>query len=195
MEDILLRSVVNEISLSAEELFAYQWAKKQFLNPDVEYIHHEKTKYVTLSNRDFHNSYPMLSGKVGWLAHRLNSLDGKGVLKRLEPKSNKWALGPNFSVLEGLSNTVYEAPESKPKPKVSIEEKIANGKKVLSDRIYAFRDANPGKYPKELYINFYNWWSEANLTTGKCRYETKDSFEVGKRLATFYARMKESGRI
>lgn len=54
--------------------------------------------------------------------------------------------------------------------------------------VKAFQDGNPGKYPRSIYISFMKWWSEPSKT-GRLRYEKEPFFEVGRRLATFWAKV------
>ena len=47
------------------------------------------------------------------------------------------------------------------------------------------------KYPKEMLRAFYNYWTEMNKSGTKIKYEMQQTFEIGKRLATWAGKDKE----
>jgi len=56
-----------------------------------------------------------------------------------------------------------------------------------------YNDCKPylGKYPKEMLRRFYDYWTETNRSGTKLRYELQQTFEIGKRLATWASKDKE----
>jgi len=67
-------------------------------------------------------------------------------------------------------------------------ETIINEKKLK-----LYNDLKPylSKYPKEMLRQFYNYWTEKNKSGTKMRFELQQTFEIGKRLATWANREKE----
>lgn len=57
-------------------------------------------------------------------------------------------------------------------------------RKVFYDSLLPFVD----KYPKDMLRRFYDYWSEANKSRTKLRYELEKTWEVSKRLATWASR-------
>ena len=56
-----------------------------------------------------------------------------------------------------------------------------------------YEDCKPylEKYPKEMLRKFYNYWTEMNKAGTKLRFELQQTFEIGKRLATWAGKDKE----
>lgn len=50
---------------------------------------------------------------------------------------------------------------------------------------------NPSKYPKLMYVDFCRHWMETNKAGKKMRFEDEQFFELGKRLSTWFARIKD----
>jgi hypothetical protein len=44
------------------------------------------------------------------------------------------------------------------------------------------------KYPIKMLERFFNWWSEKTLDGKKMKWEREKTFEIGKRLATWWAK-------
>ena len=65
---------------------------------------------------------------------------------------------------------------------------VATG--ILLKNIEEFKKENPLKYPSEFYVDFINYWTEAN-TKGKQRWECEKFFELPKRLATWQKKKEE----
>lgn len=50
---------------------------------------------------------------------------------------------------------------------------------------------HPGKYPKQLYLDFYHYWSEHGINDKKMRFEKEKSFGLDRRLSTWFNRDTE----
>lgn len=77
-----------------------------------------------------------------------------------------------------------EPKEKKTKP---LEQRFTEFK----DKVQAYKNQNPDKYPHSFYINFIKYWTELNDKTNKMRFEKEQFFEVGRRLATSWATRNE----
>lgn len=63
---------------------------------------------------------------------------------------------------------------------------ILERKKVFRQSIKDFVKSNPNKYPKQLYIDFEDYWSEHGPGDKKMRYEKEKSFGLSRRLSTWF---------
>ena len=64
--------------------------------------------------------------------------------------------------------------------------KVKEKQKEFAEKIKPFIE----DYGRDLCLEFYNYWSEANEKTGKLRWEKQDTFEIKKRLITWRSRNK-----
>jgi hypothetical protein len=67
------------------------------------------------------------------------------------------------------------------KDREKIEQRIKEKKQELYENCKPFLC----KYPKEMLRKFYNYWTELNKSGTRMRYELQQTFEIGKRLATW----------
>lgn len=76
---------------------------------------------------------------------------------------------------------------------IDVDKVIAAKKKQLFEKVAAWKEAHPGKYPNKVYNDFMLYWAEATKKgTAKIRYDEPKYFEIGKRLATFWGRLDET---
>ena len=71
--------------------------------------------------------------------------------------------------------------EEKEKGKVELLER----KKVFRQSIKDFIKDNPDKYPKQLYIDFEEYWTEHGDKDKKMRYEKEKTFGLSRRLSSW----------
>lgn len=80
---------------------------------------------------------------------------------------------------------------NKPKPKKSTSDLIKEKQDTLYTSIKEFIAANPGKYPKSLYNDFYNYWSEPykNPTANNhIKLDENKTWSLSGRLSTWFKR-------
>jgi hypothetical protein len=71
----------------------------------------------------------------------------------------------------------------------TLEGKIKINQDKLKEEMKPYID----KYTKDMLNDFYRYWAEANLKTGKCKYQMMDTWETSKRLITWNSRnLKET---
>lgn len=64
--------------------------------------------------------------------------------------------------------------------------KVKEKQREFADKIKPYIE----DYGRDVCLEFYNYWSEANEKTGKLRWEKQDTFEIKKRLITWRSRSK-----
>ena len=64
--------------------------------------------------------------------------------------------------------------------------KVKEKQREFADKIKPYIE----DYGRDVCLEFYNYWSEANEMTGKLRWEKQDTFEIKKRLITWRSRNK-----
>tara|TARA_R110002096_G_scaffold92654_1_gene209338 strand:- start:138 stop:794 length:657 start_codon:yes stop_codon:yes gene_type:complete len=69
---------------------------------------------------------------------------------------------------------------------VKKEKNIDERKQSFRQSIASFNKANPNKYPKQLYVDFESYWSEHGENDIKMRFEKQTSFNINRRLATWF---------
>ena len=69
---------------------------------------------------------------------------------------------------------------------VKKEKNIDERKQSFRKSIASFNKANPDKYPKQLYVDFESYWSEHGENDIKMRFEKQTSFNINRRLATWF---------
>lgn len=84
-------------------------------------------------------------------------------------------------------------------PVLGVIEKKENGELTAKkDEFYsllqAYRQNNPGKYPKDLYTQFFNYWTEESADGKMIRKEKEKFFNLGGRLASFWRKCSEDER-
>ena len=79
---------------------------------------------------------------------------------------------------KGTANGIQYKKEKK-------EKNIVERKALFKQSIIDFQKDNPTKYPKELYKDFYQYWTEHGDNDKKMRFEKQKSFGLGRRLATW----------
>jgi hypothetical protein len=79
----------------------------------------------------------------------------------------------------------------KTKPEIIIN-RAKIEQRIKENRQKFYEDCKPylEKYTKEMLRAFYNYWTELNKSNTKMRYELQQTFEVGKRLATWAGKDK-----
>ena len=101
-------------------------------------------------------------------------------------------LKSKFTVENGLyyNRKLESVKKSKPKEKVidrsQIEKRIKENKQKFYDECKPYL----AKYTKEMLRAFYNYWTELNKSQTKMKYELQQTFEIGKRLATWAGKDK-----
>lgn len=93
-------------------------------------------------------------------------------------------------------NKKLESVKSKRHKKTADEIAIDRMKmdQVINEKKKQFyEDCKPylSKYPKEMLRKFYNYWTEMNKSGTKLKFELQQTFEIGKRLATWAAKDKD----
>jgi hypothetical protein len=133
----------------------------------------------------------------------INNLEEKELVEkdfqtRFLKTTNKWNLIYfNYKEsLQGVKKVYNECKESLPEEcKESLHNnnnfnnnniKVKEKQKEFAERIKPFIE----DYGRDLCLEFYNYWSEANEKTGKLRWEKQDTFEIKKRLITWRSRHK-----
>jgi hypothetical protein len=79
----------------------------------------------------------------------------------------------------------------KTKPEIVIDRSKIE-QRIKESKLKFYEDCKPylEKYPKEMLRAFYNYWTELNKSNTKMKYELQQTFEIGKRLATWAGRDK-----
>jgi len=79
--------------------------------------------------------------------------------------------------------------KTKKKPEVIID-RTKIEQRIKENKLKFYEDCKPylEKYPKEMLRAFYNYWTELNKSNTKMKYELQQTFEIGKRLATWAGR-------
>jgi hypothetical protein len=80
----------------------------------------------------------------------------------------------------------------KSKPKELVIDRSKVEQRIKENKAKFYEDCKPylEKYPKEMLRAFYNYWTELNKSNTKMKYELQQTFEIGKRLATWAGRDK-----
>jgi len=105
-------------------------------------------------------------------------------------------LKSKFTEESGLYyNKKLESCKKKKSKKTEAEliiDKEKNDQRIKVKRSEFYELCKPflAKYPKEMLRAFYNYWTELNKTGTKMRYELQQTFEIGKRLATWAGKDK-----
>lgn len=68
-------------------------------------------------------------------------------------------------------------------------------KKAFGLSLKPFTQEHGGKYPRGMVNDFFEWWTEHGANDHKMRYEKRESFDISRRLATWYRKAQESGQI
>jgi hypothetical protein len=86
--------------------------------------------------------------------------------------------------------------KTKKKPELVIDRSKIE-QRIKENKLKFYEDCKPylEKYPKEMLRAFYNYWTELNKSGSKMKYELQQTFEVGKRLATWAGRDKTGGSV
>ena len=89
-------------------------------------------------------------------------------------------------VICGFDGYQYQR-KKKPKKKelTVMGEPIEERAKRFYDSLIPYVDSRGGQYPKEMIRDFYNYWSEPNKSNTKMKFELQQTWEVGRRLATW----------
>jgi hypothetical protein len=85
--------------------------------------------------------------------------------------------------------TVKQGKHKKTEEEIAVDR--AKLDQILSEKKLKFyEDCKPylTKYPKEMLRKFYNYWTEMNKSGTRLKFELQQTFEIGKRLATWAAR-------
>lgn len=88
--------------------------------------------------------------------------------------------------------TVKQGKHKKTEDEITIDR--AKLDQQLNERKLKFyNECKPylGKYPKEMLRRFYNYWTEMNKPATRLKFELQQTFEIGKRLATWANKDKE----
>ena len=113
-----------------------------------------------------------------------NSIDSQ--VKGYEDKT-KTILDPTQGGSVGGTNTPCLQVEVKEKEKVEVKEK-KDSKANLEIRTLAFKEKLipfKNKYEIELLKNFFQYWTEPNLSKTKMLFELQKTFDIERRLATW----------
>jgi hypothetical protein len=78
--------------------------------------------------------------------------------------------------------------KEKGKERESKEESIAERKQSFRQSLTDFNKSNPSKYPKQLFIDFEMYWTEAGPKDKKMRFEKEKTFGIASRLSTWFKR-------
>lgn len=107
----------------------------------------------------------------------------------LQEKAKQWiaenpTMTPEEIWLEAFSLGIAYAQRNAPKDKAEL---IAKKKLEFQKMIRPYVPL----FGRDLCNNFYSYWAEANIKTGKLRWESEKSFEVDLRLKTWKKRDDE----
>lgn len=86
-----------------------------------------------------------------------------------------------------LNNNRISVANATPPPKIILEEKLEERQKDFYNQVAEFSKT----YPAEMLRKFFNYWTEANQSKTKMRFEMERTWELSKRLATWAGRDKE----
>ena len=119
-----------------------------------------------------------------------NSIDSQ--VKGYEDKT-KTILHPTQGGSVGGTDTPCLQVEVKEKEKVEVKEKI-DSKANLEIRTLAFKEKLvpfKNKYSIDLLKNFFQYWTEPNLSKTKMLFELQKTFDIERRLSTWASRQKD----
>ena len=83
-----------------------------------------------------------------------------------------------------LINIAFEPIKVTVKDTVTVKD-ILKRKKVFRSSISKFIKDNPNKYPKQLYIDFEEYWTEHGEKDKKMRFEKQKTFGLSRRLSSW----------
>jgi hypothetical protein len=78
--------------------------------------------------------------------------------------------------------------KDKPEEEAPVKRNLINQKEEFWNQIKKYVSSNPElpkKYPKEMCLAFYNYWSETSDNGRRMRKQKQDTFSIGGRLATW----------
>lgn len=85
----------------------------------------------------------------------------------------------------------YQGKKKPKKREITIsDEPLEARAKAFYNSLIPYLDTMGGKYPKEMIRLFYNHWSEPNKSRTKMKFELEKTWEVGRRLVTWYNNSK-----
>jgi hypothetical protein len=93
--------------------------------------------------------------------------------------------------LESVNGKHKKTPDEIEVDRVKLQNQINEKKLKLYDDLKPFL----AKYPKEMLRQFYNYWTELNKSGSRMRFELQQTFEIGKRLATWARNDKEFVKV
>jgi len=101
----------------------------------------------------------------------------------------------NYEHYQGIEKRKGNAKETQPQREGhTIEERkkerntIVERKQSFRQSLTDFNKSNPSKYPKQLFIDFEMYWTEAGPNDKKMRFEKEKTFGIASRLSTWYKR-------
>jgi len=126
-------------------------------------------------------------------------LESDGMLKRETVGKGKQSTTlitiENYEHYQGVEKRKGNAKETQGQReghtiKESKKEKkdIVTRKQDFRQSLTDFNNANPNKYPKQLFIDFESYWSEHGENDKKMRFEKQKTFGIPQRLATWFKR-------
>jgi len=88
--------------------------------------------------------------------------------------------------------SVKRGKQKKTPEEIAID-KAKLDQQISEKKLKFYNDCKPylGKYPKEMLRRFYDYWTEMNKSGTRLRFELQQTFEIGKRLATWALKDKE----
>lgn len=81
-----------------------------------------------------------------------------------------------------ISNQIEKEKEKEIKKENNIIIRKSNFRQSIKD----YNNQFPGKYPKQLYLDFESYWTEPNQSNTKMKFELEKTFSLSNRLATWF---------
>lgn len=110
----------------------------------------------------------------------------------LERKIGHILTGGQFGLEEGyvvLSFDFKHLTKQERPSKKNLEKR----KQAFGLKLKPYTQEEGGKYTRKMVAEFFDWWTEHGDKDHKMRFEKRDSFNIGLRLATWYRKSGEDG--
>lgn len=109
-----------------------------------------------------------------------------------EKIKTKFGVDENGLYFNKKLETVKKGKHKKTEDEIAIDRTKLDSQLKEKKQIF-YDDCKPFlvKYPKEMLRRFYNYWTEMNKSGTWLRFELQQTFEIGKRLATWAVKDKE----
>jgi len=107
---------------------------------------------------------------------------------QIESSVKGWERATNDTLRTTLPTTLPTTPltpseEEEEKGKEKGKEELLKRKKEFINQVKEYHKSNPDKYPKQLYSDFVEYWTERGLKDKKFRFEKEKTFGLSGRLS------------